>query len=80
MAAKVVSGHKFIFEFPLGGSLKEAKCSCECGNWSMCIPDVGAYGHTTSRARMAQVLMGHGKHTKPIHRNKRSTEALKEPK
>jgi hypothetical protein len=40
------------------------KWRCECGAWSGDLPPVGAYGHTTLRARMSRVTTAHDKHAR----------------
>lgn len=45
-------------------SLNRQIWKCSCGMWEMAVPAVGAYGHRTAKARIAQVDMGFGKHVK----------------
>lgn len=35
---------------------------CRCGEWSMKTPNRGAFGHTGTAARMAQLRMVHRRH------------------
>lgn len=58
-----VKGHKLIMD-GMPGNLSATKWRCECGKWASDTPAVGAYGHKTAKARIAQVQMAHGKHIK----------------
>ena len=58
-----VKGHKLIMDGGLG-ALSTIKWRCECGKWESATPNVGPYGRTTAKARIAQVEMAHGKHAK----------------
>lgn len=51
------------------GSMREAKpkFGCSCGKWDIEMPDVGAYGHRTGRARMARVTMAFDAHVAYAH-------------
>lgn len=48
------------------GPLGSGKWRCECGKWQGTVPKVGAWGRTSMRARMAQVLMAHGMHVRHV--------------
>jgi hypothetical protein len=62
LSNRKVPGHKLIFEGQ-PGSLEHSKWRCECGNWGpVATPALGPYGNKTSKARIAQVTMAHGKH------------------
>jgi hypothetical protein len=45
-------------------SLDRQTWKCSCGKWEMAVPAVGAFGHRSAKARIAQVDMGFGKHVK----------------
>jgi hypothetical protein len=63
-AQRLPTGHKLISDGP-PGSLKSWTWRCECGGWGpVPTPDKGPFGSTTSKARIAQVEMAHGKHVK----------------
>lgn len=56
-------GHKIVItgnQLSLDGQVWK----CSCGNWEMVVPGVGSFGHTTSKARIAQINMAFDKHVK----------------
>ena len=55
--------HKLLMDGP-PGYLAQWTCKCSCGTWESKVPDVGPYGRTTAKARIAQVQMAHGKHVR----------------
>ena len=55
--------HKLLMEGP-PGYLSRWTCRCSCGQWEGKVPDVGPFGRTSAKARIAQVEMAHGKHAK----------------
>jgi hypothetical protein len=61
MSAQHAPGHRLM---PASSGLPTMKWRCECGAWSGDLPPVGAYGHTTLRARMSRVTTAHDKHAR----------------
>lgn len=61
--AERVPGHRLQTTGP-PGNLSAWTWRCECGAWSAETPARGPFGSTTSKARIAQVQMAHGKHVK----------------
>lgn len=55
---KAAHPHKLDCAGPLGTKLWK----CSCGKWESEVPAKGPYGRTTMKARMAQLIMAHGKH------------------
>lgn len=53
--------HKLKMDGP-PGQLSAYRCWCSCGQWESKMPDVGPWGRTTAKARIAQLRMAHGKH------------------
>ena len=59
----MTQAHRLKLDGP-PGSLSQWVARCACGQWQAPMPAVGPYGHTTAKARIAQVTMAHGKHVK----------------
>jgi hypothetical protein len=58
-----VVGHRLNFHGP-AGNFAASRWWCECGKWESGAPARGPYGNTSARARIAQVEMAHGKHSR----------------
>lgn len=58
-----MTAHKLLMSGP-PGSLSAWQCRCACGKWETKVPDVGPWGNSTAKARIAQVQMAYGKHEK----------------